>query len=393
MNLARKIWRRGRSLLLPTTGFSFDRPLVLFQSDDWGRVGLRDREGLEQLRGAGISLQRPYDYYTLETAGDLDALRATLRKHRDSTGRSPCVVMNFILANLDFARMSAEGFERTHLLSLAEGLPQPWNRPGLAEAYKEGIKDGVFYPALHGLTHFCGAAMERNLSTNRERGDLLRTFWRAGTPYIHWRMPWIGYEYWDPEKSEEERFLRADEQRELVGQAVGAFAKMFVTLPRTACAPAYRADAATNQAWIQHGIRVTQGGPALVPPHFEQEVLQVSRTIEFEPALNQGLQVEDCLRQAEACFAKGLPAIVCVHSINFHSTVRDFRSHTLKMLDEFLTALESRYSDLLYLHDENLLEIVDSGSYRSPIGAVPVNVRKKKFNKLKAVQGESADVA
>ena len=73
MNLARKLWQRRRDLV-PLSGFHIDRPLVLFQSDDWGRVGLRDREGLEQLRSAGIALgEHPYDLYTLETAEDLAA--------------------------------------------------------------------------------------------------------------------------------------------------------------------------------------------------------------------------------------------------------------------------------------------------------------------------------
>src|SRR5579863_5554984 len=107
MNLARKIWQRGRDLL-PMVGFHFDRPLVLLQSDDWGRVGLRDQEGLEQLRSAGLVLgERPYDFYTLETAEDLAGLGAALKRHRDSSGRHPCLEMNFIVANLDFAKMSA----------------------------------------------------------------------------------------------------------------------------------------------------------------------------------------------------------------------------------------------------------------------------------------------
>ena len=43
-------------------GFRFSRPLVLLQSDDWGRVGVRDAEGQEELRAAGLSLgERPYD--------------------------------------------------------------------------------------------------------------------------------------------------------------------------------------------------------------------------------------------------------------------------------------------------------------------------------------------
>ena len=123
MNLVRKIWQRGLDLL-PIAGFHFDRPIVLLQSDDWGRCGLRDREGLEQLREAGLALgERPYDFYTLETAEDLDALSAVLKKHRDSSGRSPCVEMNFVPANLDFAKMRADNFRQIRLMALTDGLP------------------------------------------------------------------------------------------------------------------------------------------------------------------------------------------------------------------------------------------------------------------------------
>jgi hypothetical protein len=380
LSIARKLWRRGRELL-PVEGFHFDRPLVVFQSDDWGRVGLRDQEGLEQLQSAGITLgERPYDFYSLETADDLAALSGMLSRHRDSVGRHPCLQMNFIVANLDFARMSVDSFQHIYTRPLAEGLPEPWSRPGLYEAYREGIAAGIFHPALHGVTHFCHSAVERNLAGDGERSDLLRTLWQAGTPYIHWRMPWIGYEYWDPEKLEEERFLSTRVQRELIGQAVGKFAKMFSTLPGSACAPGYRADMETNKAWAQHGIRIAQNGPgALVPPHFDCSMLQLCRAIEFEPAVNPVLSVEECLRQAEVCFNSGIPAVVSIHSINFHSTVTNFRGSTLRLLDEFLTILESKYADLLYLHDGDLYDIVSKGSYKTRDANVSVKVERKNF--------------
>ena len=384
----RKIW--GKALdLLPVQGFHFDRPLVLFQSDDWGRVGLRDASGLEQLQSSGLALgERPYDFYTLETAEDLAALSGVLNRHQDSSGRHPCVGMNFILSNLDFAKMSSVGFQKIHLLPLGEGLPQGWSRPGLIAGYRQGISDGVFYPALHGKTHFCQAAVERNLSENGERAAFLRTLWQAGTPYIHWRMPWIGYEYWDAEKPADERMLAADRQRTLIGQTLGAFAKMFATLPRSACAPGYRSNDDTHHAWAQHGILVAQSGSGVpVPPHLDRfEILHLSRTSEFEPATDGAFSLEACLRQAEACFESGLPAIVSVHSINFHSTIRDFRSRTLQALDEFLAALESKHEDLLYLHDENLYELVSNGSYQSPRGTVQVNVTRKAFTRARVAR-------
>ena len=383
MTLVRKLWHHVRDRL-PVAGFHFDRPLVLFQSDDWGRAGLRDQEGFEHLRSAGLALgERPYDFYTLETAEDVEALRAVLSRHRDSSGRNACVGMNFIVANLDFCRMGADDFQQIHLLPVAEGLPQGWKRPGLVDAYRAGIAAGVFRPALHGTTHFCRAAVARNLAQGGDRASLLRTLWHAGTPYIHWRMPWIGYEYWDMDQPDDERFLAAETQRELIGQTVGAFAKLFSTLPRSACAPGYRANDDTHHAWAQHGIRVAQNGPgALVPPHFDRhDILHLCRTVEFEPAVDVAFSVDACLRQAEACFERGLPAIVSVHSINFHSTVRDFRSRTLPFLHEFLSALESKHADLLYLHDEDVHELVSKGFYQTPQGTTQVNVTKENFTR------------
>ena len=103
--------------------FSFSRPLVLLQSDGWGRIGVRDREGYEQLRASGIRLgQNPYDYYSLETSEDVIALRDMLKRHRDSTGRAACLVMNFLLANLDFRKTADTGF-RTHSFDASEPGP------------------------------------------------------------------------------------------------------------------------------------------------------------------------------------------------------------------------------------------------------------------------------
>jgi hypothetical protein len=368
---------------------------VLLQSDDWGRVGLRDQDGLEQLRAAGLALgERPYDLYTLETAEDLAGLSAALKRHRDSSGHHPCLGMNFILANLDFAKMNADDLRQIHLLPLAEGLPEGWIRPELMAAYREGIADRVFKPALHGTTHFCLSAVARNLNVEGERARLLRTLWQAGTPYIHWRMPWIGYEYWDPEQPEDERFLRRERQTELIGQTVGAFAKLFSTLPRSACAPGYRANDDTHRAWAQHGIRVAQNGPGeFMPPHFDRhDILQLFRTVEFEPATDANFSVGASLRQAESCFERGIPAIVSVHSINLHSTVRDFRSRTLTLLDEFFTALESKHTDLLYLHDEDLHQLVSQGSYETPDGTMQVNVTRKNFRKAQVARQEQAGI-
>ncbi|HEY6337921.1 MAG TPA: hypothetical protein VIW68_05465 [Candidatus Sulfotelmatobacter sp.] len=392
MNLLRKLWQRGRDLL-PVEGFYFDHPIVMLQSDDWGRAGLRDREGLEQLAAAGVVLgERSYDFYTLERADDLAALRTVLLRHHDSAGRCPNLEMNFIVANLDLEKMSAVGFQQIHLLPLVEGLPSGWDRPGLLQAYRDGVQEGMFSPALHGTTHFCRTAVERYLADSGERGNLLRTLWKSGTPYIHWRMPWVGYEYWDSEPAPDDRFLPAATQLDLIGVGVGAFAKLFSTLPRSACAPGYRTNDDTQRAWTQFGIHVAQNGPGVAsPPHFDRHgILQLYRTVEFEPALNRAFSIEACVRSAEACFARKIPAIVSIHSINFHSSVKDFRNPTLKFLDEFLARLQSSHPDLLYLHGEDLYQLIGRGSYDTAQGSVAVGVTRKSFRKSRVALGLEA---
>src|ERR1700730_16151084 len=163
------MFTRLKESLSNTADLRFNRPLVLFQSDDWGRVGVRDREGWEELQSAGIKLgEKPYDFYRLETAGDLEALSEVLRRKRDSVGRHPCIGMKFITANVDFSRCQEDGMSEVPLRSLADGLPDRWRRPMLREAYQQGIRERLFFPALHGLTHFCPQPVIREFETNVE---------------------------------------------------------------------------------------------------------------------------------------------------------------------------------------------------------------------------------
>ena len=227
--------------------FIFSRPLVALHSDDWGRVGVRDSEGFELLRSRGLRLgERPYDFYTLETAEDVGALASLLQRHHDGTGRSPSVALNMCTANLDFEKMRAEGFRRPLLLPLQDGLPGKWSRPGLMDAYRAGAQQGVFIPALHGMTHYSPVAIENALSENGQRAELLRTLWEAEAPYIFWRMPWIGYEYWNP-KRPRAGFLDRRTLERLIRQSGANFRGMFGAAPSSACAPGCRANSDTQK--------------------------------------------------------------------------------------------------------------------------------------------------
>ena len=384
----RALWHRGRSLF--AKGFFFDRPLLLIQSDDWGRVGVRDREGFQELKSAGLMLgENPYDLYTLETSEDVADLSALLSKHRDSAGRPAAMTMYFVVANVDFAGAAQSNCQEIPTRFLAEGLPGRWSRPGLLESYRAGIKEGIFYPALHGTTHFCRTAVQRESAAQGKRGDLLRTLWKAETPYIFWRMPWIGYEYWDPAAKREERHLPVALQFAAIVEGIEGFSRLFGRKPLSACAPGYRANATTHRTWRHAGVKIAQSGPdGIVAPRLDRYgILNVYRNINFEPALDGNFSVEHCLRTASQCFARGVPAVLSTHAINFHSSLKDFRSGTLRFLHEFLDAIEKRYPNLLYVHDEDLYQLIDQGLCQTAAGSVKVGVRQRNVHLARIAAG------
>ena len=370
-------------------GFTFSRPLVAIQSDDWGRLGVRDREGYDWLRARGIKLgEHPYDLYSFETADDVTAIASLFSRHRDSSGRSPCMVMTFCTANLDFKKMKTQAYKGIELLPLSQGLPGSWSRPGLLEAYRAGIQNGAFYPAMHGLTHFCPLAVESTLAKRDERADLLRLFWEAETPYIYWRMPWVGYEYWNPEKPRA-GFLSSDIQRMQINKAREYFTALFGTDPVSACAPGYFANRDTRSILAEMGIRVAQNGTVsgLSAPYIDSTgVLHLHRTVDLEPSQRE-LELDKYLQIAGNSFSRGVPFIISTHSINFHSTLKDFCTSTLSTVDSLLTALESKYPDLLYVHDQDLYNVVTQGAFQSRDARVTVSARRQDLRARVAHQG------
>jgi len=47
------------------------------------------------------------------------------------------------------------------------------------------------------------------------------------------------------------------------------------------------------------------------------------------------------------------------------------------LLDQFFLALRAMHPDILYVHDEDLYRLVDTGNYESTHGKVRVRVRKR----------------
>jgi len=195
-------------------------------------------------------------------------------------------------------------------------------------------------------------------------------------------MPWVGFEYWDSEQSREQTFLAFDQQEKLIRSGCEYFERLFSQSARSVCAPGYRANGATHKIWASRGIRVAQNGPGhAMPPHFDRNgMLHTYRSMDFEPGTNEQFSLKECLLRSEDSFRRGLPTIISVHSINFHSTLKDFRSTTLARLDEFLCALKLKHPDLLYVRDQDLYDLVDTGTLESAQSVIRIRAMKRRFS-------------
>lgn len=369
------------SLIHPVYELRFRKPLVIFHSDDWGLLGIRGHKSFQHLVEAGVALgKNPYDYYSLETTEDLEAFYKVLSAHRDSIGNPPIFVFNFLLANIDFSKVIKSKFQKLCLKPLYKGIPEPWACKGLMEVYKKGIQDGYIYPALHGLTHFCYPAVEKVLTEDSPRGGILRLLIQEGSMLRNIQLPWIGFEFKDEGSIIEGGWLSFLEQLKIISREVKLFRRTFNVPPVSVCAAGYRANPSSFRAWAQAKIKIVQMGPSIsAPPYLGQYgLLYLHRNVSFEPAFDPSIYTaEKVFQKALRSIKDGYPIVVCMHSINFQSTLCNYQDITLKQIDYFLSLLEKEFDDLLYIHDENLWQIARKGYFCRNGKHVQIDISQK----------------
>jgi hypothetical protein len=324
------------------------RPIVIIQSDDWGRVGVPSIDALERLKSRNIDVGKdPWDYYGLETEEDVIKLGDVLAAVRDRDGRSACLTANFIMANADLRAMRAQAYREFRWIGIADGFPAPWTEK-LFAVYLANIERKVFYPGLHGFTHFNIPGMLRALSDSSGRGELTRILAEEDIPYLASLTP--EYNFALLTRGQGGGFLDEAEQAEWIEQGVALFRQGFGFSPRTTCAPGYNANTTTFRIWHGAGIDVVQTsddrGLAM-----NGSISVLNRNVHFEPALHPDAALESALSQAHSAIARGRPIVISTHSINYISRHLGRAQQSRAMLRELLSSLLRRFPNLRFASD------------------------------------------
>ena len=329
------------------------RPIVVIQSDDWGRVGIPSLDALDRLKTAGAKVgNSAWDYYGLESVQDIEALGNTLALIADRDGNSPCFTANFVMANADLERMRAERYEAFRWVGLADGFPKPWS-DDLVSAYRKLIAGKLFEPALHGFTHFNVQELLHCLRADSERGKRARLLVENDVPYLASVTP--EYNFALVSRQGGEHFLSEHEQADWISKGVDLFASVFGAKPSTTCAPGYRANLVTRKLWREAGIESAQM-MGTQPVALVGGLVDTQRNVVFEPALDSGDVVARAMGEARRAIRKGLPVVICSHSINYITRFTNAAENGRAALAKLLTGLLNEYPLLRFANTKSLVD-------------------------------------
>lgn len=296
------------------------RPVVIFESDDWG---------------AG----------PLEQAGALAELRKLLATYKDQQGRHPVMTLGVVLAIADTAKMREENLEIYHSQSLVQPL-----FADIRNQMALGLKEGVFDLQLHGSEHYWPESIMRASKSIPEVSEWLRS---KNLPLTE-ELPSHLQARWTDASVLPSQSLPASAIEKAVLEEVKLFKECFTVQPKVAVATTFIWNRDVEQAWARQGIEVIvtpgsrytlrdeEGKPGGVDKQIymadqsDSGQIYMVRDIYFEPV--RGHLPEKLVADVKKNTNLGRASLVEIHRINF---IRDsrFGTNSLKVLAEGLDEL------------------------------------------------------
>jgi hypothetical protein len=196
----------------------FKRPILIFESDDWG---------------AGPDYQ-------------VDALRGlhdTAMSYQDYDGRHPVVTLAIVLGCADKVAMDG-GYRRTTL--------KDERFAALLPVIKAGAESGVFSLQLHGLEHYWPDVLLRVSQDNAKVAKWLSSAPDVGTEHL---PPYLQSRWIDASKLPSAE-LNPEKIGQAAGEEVALFEEVFGVFPEVVVPPTFVWNARVEQAWRSAGVKV-----------------------------------------------------------------------------------------------------------------------------------------
>lgn len=349
-------------------GWRTNRKIVVFECDDWGGIRMPSTNAREAMiqEGLNISNDRFDKYDTLANEEDLERLFEVLGSIRDRSGSHAVMTPLVVVANPDFEKIRKSGYSTYYYEPFTLTLRRYYPDKEVFKLWIKGIERGIFLPELHGRDHISVPFWIKEL---QEGNRALRIAFKYG--YVSLEVPGL------PEPASgfrAEFFFDDDNQKSLLLNALSdsiyIFHKIF----------GYKASVFVPANGILHpdfDSSVASGGIKFMNVHHKmpypvnkgqlkfrrfisgQEgplLTYYTRNCAFEPNGEGYRGIEVTLRQIDAAFRWGKPAIISTHRVNFIGALeRSNREQGIMELRKLLKMILKRWPDAEFMNSTRAL--------------------------------------
>ncbi|MEJ2636986.1 MAG: hypothetical protein P8184_17075 [Calditrichia bacterium] len=376
MNLYQKIKVSGAFLQAWLRGWRTRHKIVVIESDDWGTIRTSSRRAYDDLLRRGFRMnQSPLGADSLESSQDLIQLFAVLAEV-DQFGHPACLTANMILTNPDFSRIRENGYGRYYAEPVTDTFQRTPERREVAALWKQGLDQKLFVPQLHGLEHIRWWDWLAALQAGSQEAHLAFEWQMCGLPGTVSREKRNFYGKYYLKNATGAPSL--PEIAVSIRESISLFERIFGFTPDTTIAPGYCWYDEIEKIWKDNGIRYIQsdirqfmGDEKRTALHFPGEVgasgpIYLIRNCQFEPAAcriaGKKSCLERCLRQISLAFSFRKPAVISSHRYNYMGSVfPENREKNLEQLRKLLTAIQSRWPDVVFLNSSGLGHLIEFG--------------------------------
>jgi hypothetical protein len=357
-------------------GWSTRRRIVVFESDDWGSIRMPSKAAKTSLTQQGFSFagQSFNQLDSLEANDDLSSLFDVLTKHTDATNRHPVFTAVSVVANPDFEKIEASGFQQYYYEPFTETLNRYPQHNEVLSLYKQGMEQRLFYPVFHGREHLNVQRWMRALQAGN--ASVLTTF-RHRITGVHLG---INNEFLGDFQAAFDVDTLADLKyhAEVLEEGLALFETIWKYKSPYFVIPNGSFHNSLEKKLADGGVKYLLGERYQKEPqgndkfkrHFhylgmknKHHQVYLTRNAFFEPAIIQNdwsnQPIEKCMKSIERAFRWGKPAIVSTHRINYIGSIEEKnRTKNVDLLDKLLTSIVKRWPDVEFMTSIELGDLI-----------------------------------
>jgi hypothetical protein len=354
-------------------GWTTPRKLVLFESDDWGSIRIRDKNAYLALvkMGVDLSVSRYTMYDKLEQPEDLEDLFSTLTKFKDKNGNHPVFSANFLVANPDFEKIKENNFSGYEFIDLRQSY-QKYNGSE-AKTFKlieQGITNKIFVPQFHGKEHLHPLRWMKCLAISKKELKAFELDCIPGIPFSKEYTEYLPYM---------SAFDYSDfAERDLAHASARIGLQLFEDLFGYKSISFMPSQSVMGDDLFEtlrsNGVDLSKAGARIPPTMINQhkkvkhdywgysnkhDIYFSRANANFEPNKDQRDWIQACLQDVALAFKYGKPAVISTHRVNYIGGMEEKnRMNSLTLLTQLIKAILKNYKDVEFIDSTTLVDIM-----------------------------------